>query len=116
MAPKKPTTTTVTKTITGITELVEHSTDMQLTPMPNNGRPYILESDEFNQFILAKRAAAAREIDGLDHEIRRLQTEIEARFDRRKDLMSIVIRADAALNMQEVNERPAPKMVEKGAA
>lgn len=115
MAPKKP-TTTITKTVTGITELVEHSIDMQLTPMPSAQRPYVLESDEFNQFILAKRAAAAREIEGIDQEIRRLHTEIEARLDRRKDLMSIVIRADAALNMQEVNERPAPKMVEKGAA
>lgn len=110
MAPKKP-TTTVTKTITGMT--IEH-TDTQLTPMPNSGRPYVLESAEFEAFILAKRQAAAREIEDLDAEINRLHVETEARLDRRRDLMAIIIKADAALGI--TGERPAPKLVEKGAA
>lgn len=110
MAPRKP-TTTITKTVKGVTEFVEHSTDVQLAPMPDSGRPYILESAQFNEFLLAKRQAAAREIEDIDGEIKRLQIELEARLDRRKDLMNIVIRADAALQMGVDAAAPSPRLV-----
>lgn len=103
--------TTITKRTTGVTEFVEHSTDVSLAPMPDTGRPYVLESAEFEAFILAKRQAAVREIEDLDAEINRLHVETEARLDRRKDLMNIVIKADAALGV--THERPAPTLIEK---
>lgn len=111
MAQKKP-TTTITKTVTGVTEFVEHSTDVALAPMPSSGRPYVLESAEFDAFILAKRSAAAREIEDLDAEINRLQVEIASRLDRRQDLMNIVIRADAALTPAP-QPTASPKLVAK---
>jgi hypothetical protein len=114
MAPKKP-TTTITKTVTGITELVEHSSE--LTPMPSTGRPYILESAEFDAFVDGKRKAAQREIDDIDGEIARLEVEIEARYQRRADLTAIIDKANAALGIRTDHiQRQTPKMVEKGAA
>jgi hypothetical protein len=116
MAPKKP-TTTVTKTITGVTEFVEHSTDVQLTPMPSTGRPYILESAEFDAFIDGKKKAAQREIDDLDSEIARLEVEIEARYQRRADLAAIIDKANAALGVRTDHiARQSPRLVEKAVA
>jgi hypothetical protein len=112
MTTKKPTTTTISKTTTGVTEFVEHSTDMELTPMPLSARPYILESSEFDAFIHGKRTSAMREIEDLDAEIVRLQTEIDARLDRRQDLMAIVIRADAALTIDRL-DRPSPQITDR---
>lgn len=113
MAPKKP-TTTITKTVTGVTEFVEHSTDIQLTPMPSTGRPYVLESAEFDVFIDGKRKAAQREIDDLDGEIARLEVEIEARYQRRSDLVAIVDKANAALSVKTDHvSRQSPKLVTK---
>jgi hypothetical protein len=111
MTTKKPSTTTISKTTTGVTEFVEHSTDVQLTPMPSSVRPYILESSEFDAFLYAKRAAATREIEDIDAEISRLQTEIDARLDRRRDLTAIVIRVETALNTTPT--RPAPQLTER---
>lgn len=111
MTTKKPSTTTISKTTTGVTEFVEHSTDVQLTPMPSSVRPYILESSEFDAFLYAKRAAATREIEDIDAEISRLQTEIDARLDRRRDLMAIVIRVETALDTTPT--RPAPQLTER---
>jgi hypothetical protein len=110
MTTKKP-STTISRTTTGVTEFVEHSTDVQLTPMPSSVRPYILESSEFDAFLYAKRAAATREIEDIDAEISRLQTEIDARLDRRRDLMAIVIRVESALNTTPT--RPAPQLTER---
>jgi hypothetical protein len=110
MTTKKP-STTISRTTTGVTEFVEHSTDVQLTPMPSSVRPYILESSEFDAFLYAKRAAATREIEDIDAEISRLQTEIDARLDRRRDLMAIVIRVETALNTTPT--RPAPQLTER---
>ena len=111
MTTKKPSTTTISKTTTGVTEFVEHSTDVQLTPMPASVRPYILESSEFDAFLYAKRAAATREIEDIDAEISRLQTEIDARLDRRRDLTAIVIRVETALDTTPT--RPAPQLTER---
>lgn len=110
MTTKKP-STTISRTTTGVTEFVEHSTDVQLTPMPSSVRPYILESSEFDAFLYAKRAAATREIEDIDAEISRLQTEIDARLDRRRDLMAIVIRVETALDTTPT--RPAPQLTER---
>ena len=94
----------VTKPKTTITKTeIEHTTDTGLTAMPDTGRPYILESAEFDAFVFSKRKSAQREIDELDMEISRLQTEVEARLSRRSDLMVIVIKADAVLNMRDVS-------------
>jgi len=112
MNTKKP-TTTISKTTTGVTEFVEHSTDVQTTPMPLSVRPYILESSEFDAFLYSKRSAAMREIEDVDAEISRLQTEIDARLDRRQDLMAIVIRVETALNTTPT--RPAPQLTKPGA-
>jgi hypothetical protein len=76
--------------------------DTELLPLPDQGRPYILESSEFDKFVFSKRNAAQREIDELDLEIGRLQTEAEARMARRQDLMRIVIKADAILDMTDI--------------
>jgi hypothetical protein len=114
MTTKKPTTTTISKTTTGVTEFVEHSTDMQLTPMPISARPYILESSEFDAFIHGKRISAMREIEDLDAEIVRLQTEIDARLDRRQDLMAIVIRVETALNTTPTRPPSSPKETPNG--
>jgi hypothetical protein len=111
MNTKKP-TTTISKTFTGVTEFVEHSTDVQLAPMPSSVRPYILESSEFDAFLYSKRSSAMREIEDVDAEISRLQTEIDARLDRRQDLMAIVIRVETALNTTPT--RPAPQLTERG--
>ena len=111
MTTKKPSTTTISKTTTGVTEFVEHSTDVQLAPMPASVRPYILESSEFDAFLYAKRAAATREIEDIDAEISRLQTEIDARLDRRRDLTAIVIRVETALDTAPT--RPAPQLTER---
>ena len=111
MTTKKPSTTTISKTTTGVTEFVEHSTDVQLTPMPSSVRPYILESSEFDAFLYAKRAAATREIEDIDAEISRFQTEIDARLDRRRDLTAIVIRVETALDTTPT--RPAPQLTER---
>ncbi len=110
MNTKKP-TTTISKTTTGVTEFVEHSTDVQTTPMPLSVRPYILESSEFDAFLYSKRSAAMREIEDVDAEISRFQTEIDARLDRRQDLMAIVIRVETALNTTPT--RPAPQLTER---
>ena len=110
MTTKKP-STTISRTTTGVTEFVEHSTDVQLTPMPSSVRPYILVSSEFDAFLYAKRAAATREIEDIDAEISRLQTEIDARLDRRRDLMAIVIRVETALDTTPT--RPAPQLTER---
>lgn len=113
MAPKKP-TTTITKTVKGITEFVEHSTDVQLTPMPANGRPYILESAEFDALLHGKKQAALREMEDLDAEISRLEVEIEARYQRRSDLTVIVDKANAGLGIKGDHvPRQAPKLVNK---
>jgi len=53
--------------------------------------------------VFSKRKSAQREIDELDMEISRLQTEVEARLNRRSDLMVIVIKADAVLNMRDIS-------------
>jgi len=111
---KKPATITKTKR-SGVTQFIEHETEVALSPMPDTGRPYVLESAEFDAFILTKRAAAAREIEGIDAEISRLHVEIEARLDRRQDLMNVVIRADAALSLEVESARPGPRLVEKEA-
>jgi len=116
MAPRKP-TTTITKTVKGVTEFVEHSTDVQLTPMPSTGRPYILESAEFDGLIHGKKQAALREIEDLDAEIGRLEVEIEARYQRRADLSVIVDKANAALGIRGDHvTRQSPKLVEKAAS
>lgn len=116
MAPKKP-TTTVTKTVTGITEFVEHSTNIQLTPMPSSGKPYIIESSEFDVFVHGKKQAALREIEDIDTEISRLEVEIEARYHRRADLTVIVDKANAALGIRADHvARQSPKMVTKDEA
>ena len=79
--------------------------------MPDTGRPYVLESAEFDAFVFSKRKTAQREVDELDLEIARLQTEIEARMARKTDLLKIVYKADAILSMKEM--APAPQLVEK---
>ncbi len=113
MAPKKP-TTTITKTVKGVTEFVEHSTDVALTPMPSNGRPYILESAEFDALIHGKKQAALREMEDLDAEISRLEVEIEARFSRRADLTVIVEKANAALGIRGDHiARQTPKLANR---
>lgn len=113
MAPKKP-TTTVTKTVTGITEFVEHSTDVHLTPMSATGRPYILESAEFDALVHGKKQAALREMEDLDAEISRLEVEIEARYSRRADLTVIVDKANAALGIRGDHvARQTPKLASK---
>lgn len=96
----------------GIVAFVEE-TGEKLAPMPDMGRPYILESAEFDAFVSRKRNAAQREIDALDGEISRLQVEIEARLDRRRDLMAVVIKADAALG---VKDRPTPTLEQRSDA
>lgn len=88
-----------TKTVN--TEEVETKTVAALAPMPDTGRPYILESAEFDAFIFSKRKSAQRQIDELDLEISRLQAELEARLTRKQDLMKIVYKADAILSMKD---------------
>ena len=51
-----------------------------LTTMPNDGRPYVLESAAFRMSVHQYRQDAQREIDALDGEISRLQAELEARM------------------------------------
>lgn len=97
--------TTITKT-----EFVQHHEDDSVSAMPDTGRPYILESAEFDALIYSKRKSAQREIDELDLEISRLQTEVEARLARRHDLSTIVIKADHILNMRDVSPTPSPKL------
>lgn len=105
---------TITKTVTGVTEFVEHSTDIELAPMPATGRPYILESAEFDSFIYGKKQAALREVEDIDAEIGRLEVEIQARYQRRSDLVSIIDKANAALGIKGDHvPRQSPKLVEK---
>lgn len=92
----------MTKTAVTTEEFETHSVP-NVASMPDTGRPYILESAEFDAFVHGKRKSAQREIDSLDAEIHRLQVEIEARLARRQDLMSIVIKADAMLSMRDVS-------------
>lgn len=79
-------------------------------PMPDTGRPYVLESAEFDAFVFSKRKTAQREVDELDLEISRLQTEIEARLARKQDLLKIVYKCEAILSMKDAT--PAPQLVE----
>jgi hypothetical protein len=110
MATAKPKTTITT------TEFVEHHEESSLTPMPDNGRPYIRESSDFDQLVYSKRKDAQREIDGLDMEIARLQVEIEARLTRKQDLQTIVIKADTILNMRDVSPTSSPQITDRGNA
>ncbi len=112
MTNNSPKTTTITKTVKGVTAFIEHSTDTQLTPMPQTQRPYVLESGEFDAFVLGKRRLAEREIQDIDDEIGRLHIEIESRMQRRQDLMGIIFKADAALTT-DISQRPSPKFVDK---
>lgn len=77
----------------------------ELTPIPDNGRPYIRESAEFEAYILNKKRAAEKEVEALDVEISRLQSEIEGRLIRKQDLMTIVIKADAVLQMKDITPK-----------
>ena len=101
--------------------------------MPDTGRPYIRESAQFEAYVLQKKRDAEKEVEALDIEISRLQTEIEGRLVREKevealdieisrlqseiegrlvrkqDLMTIVIKADTILNMQDIT----PKLKER---
>lgn len=101
----------LTKTAVTTEEIETMQAVSHVGSMPDTGRPYILESAEFDAFVLNKRRGAEREINDLDAEISRLQVEVEARLARRQDLMKIVIKADAVLNMQDVT--PSPKLVER---
>lgn len=106
MTARKMTKTAVT------TEEIEtlHST---LTPsisaMPDTGRPYIRESAQFDAYVLQKKRDAEKEVEALDIEISRLQSEIEGRLVRKQDLMTIVIKAEHILNMQDIT----PKLTER---
>ena len=73
-----------------------------LTTMPNDGRPYVLESAAFRMSVHQYRQDAQREIDALDGEITRLQAELEARMTRRQDLVEIVILSDMVLEQKAV--------------
>lgn len=79
--------------------------------MPDTGRPYIRESAQFDAYVLQKKRDAEKEVEALDIEISRLQSEIEGRLVRKQDLMTIVIKADHILNMQDIT--PAPKLTER---
>ena len=78
------------------------TTKKTLTTMPNDRRPYVLESAAFRMSIHQYRQDAQREIDALDGEISRLQAELEARMARRQDLAQIVILADMVLEQKAV--------------
>lgn len=80
-------------------------------PVPDNGRPYILESDEFRAMVYARRNEAEGEIKTLEIEVERIHIEIcnlqarianleveaSARLARREDLTNLIASADAAL-------------------
>lgn len=76
-----------------------------LAPMPDEGRPYIRESAEFDAYVDLKKREAESEIRTLDIEISRLQKEIEGRLIRKQDLMTIVIKADAVLQMKDITPK-----------
>jgi hypothetical protein len=80
--------------------------------MPESKRPYILESAEFDAFIYSKRKTAQREVDELDLEVSRLQTEIEARLVRKQDLMQIVVKVDTMLSMRDATTT-SPQLTER---
>jgi hypothetical protein len=87
--------------ITSVTDITETTgTGNDITAVTDTGRPYLLESREFERFVHAQRTAASRGISDLTNEIQRLQIQIDAREARRRDLVLIVQRADAMLALQ----------------
>lgn len=103
MTARKMTKTAVT------TEEFESHIVPSVASMPDTGRPYIRESAQFDAYVLQKKRDAEKEVEALDIEISRLQSEIEGRLVRKQDLMTIVIKADHILNMQDIT----PKLTER---
>lgn len=104
MTARKMTKTAVT------TEEIETMHSLPIaSEMPDTGRPYIRESAQFDAYVLRQKRAAEKEVEALDIEISRLQSEIEGRLVRKQDLMNIVIKAEHILNMQDIT----PKLTER---
>ncbi|MEN9717594.1 MAG: hypothetical protein RIQ99_472 [Pseudomonadota bacterium] len=101
----------LTKTAVTTEEFETHSVP-SVAEMPDTGRPYIRESAEFDAYVLRQKRAAEKEVEALDVEISRLQSEIEGRLIRKQDLMTIVIKADHILNMQDITPN-SPKLTER---
>lgn len=98
----------MTKTAVTTEEFESHAVP-SVMGMPDTGRPYIRESAQFDAYVLQKKRDAEKEVEALDIEISRLQSEIEGRLVRKQDLMTIVIKAEHILNMQDIT----PKLTER---
>ncbi len=107
---------TMTKTAVTTEEVETNVTTTSLASMPDTGRPYVRESGEFDAMVYSYRKTAQREIDELDMEIARLQTEVEARMARKQDLMMIVYKAEAVLSMKTVSPTQTPQLTERSDA
>jgi len=96
-------------------------------------RPYLAGDSEFVTWIATRRTEAQRQVDDLTKEIEaletdasriradadtaiaRLEVDIQARLARRDEQLDILVRANAALDIQTPPNRPAPRLTERPA-
>lgn len=94
-------------------------------------RPYLDAGQSFIVWIDQRRTEAQRQVDDLSKEIEALETDaqriradadqaiarievdIQARLVRRDEQLDILVRANAALDIQVPPNRPAPRLTER---